>query len=773
MNTRKIFGYGLIAAILVSAFAVLSLTGCEQPTDTPTVTLTGITAAYSGTAVVFPTTPLNDLKTGLTVTATYSDSTTKTLTAADYTLSGTLAVGASTVTVTYQGKTDTFDVTVADPDGPPILISITANYTPTTAIFPDTPLDSLKTDLTVTAKYSDDSETTLATTDYTLSGTLAEGNSTVTVTYQGKTDTFDVTVNAPHAHNWGNWSETTAPTCTEPGIETRTCSASPSHDETRPVAALGHDWDEWEETTAPLCEVDGEETRICKHDSDHQETRSVDALGHDYQGWTQTTPPTCTTAGIETGTCTHDPTHTTTRTGDPIDPDAHDWGEWSQTTAPTCTTTGIDTRICSHNAAHTETRVGAAIDPNAHDYQWAVTATETEDGEEGYFCTHDPSHKQGIQNAYATGTAGLAFEIINGNAYRVSKGTATSVIEIYIPAMYRSNAESQYLPVTEIGNAAFAWCSSLTAVTIPSSVTFIGNQAFNSCGSLITIEIPASVTSIGDFVFAGSSNLTSIIVDANNLNYASQDGILYNNAKTEMITVPAGISGTVTIPDGVTSIGDYTFNGCHNLIEIIIPASVSSIGGWAFRMLDNFTNIVVDANSLHYASQDGILYNKAKTEILAVPQKVQGTVTIPNGVTSIDDYVFQNCGNLIEITIPDSVISIGSGAFQGCYSLTSIAIPSSVTSIGIGAFEYCSNLTSVIISANVVSIGSGAFSSCSSLTSVTFEAGSNITSENFGAEAFPQGSGYGGNNLKTAYLEATTKSGTYTRDSSGNGWTKE
>jgi hypothetical protein len=78
-----------------------------------TATLTGITAVYNGTVTIYPTTSINNLKTGLTVTANYSNNTSQTLNAADYTLSGTLTVGSSAVTVTYEGKTTTFNVIVS------------------------------------------------------------------------------------------------------------------------------------------------------------------------------------------------------------------------------------------------------------------------------------------------------------------------------------------------------------------------------------------------------------------------------------------------------------------------------------------------------------------------------------------------------------------------------------------------------------------------------------------------------------------------------------
>ena len=150
-------------------------------------TLTSITADYQQSGTVYDTASLDSLKSDLTVTATYSDSSTATVT--EYTLSGTLTAGTSTVTVSYGGKTTTFNVTVT---AAPTLSSISAVYTQSGTVYDTDTLDSLKSDLVVTAIYSDSSTETVTT--YTLSGTLAVGTSTITVAYGGKTTTFNVTV---------------------------------------------------------------------------------------------------------------------------------------------------------------------------------------------------------------------------------------------------------------------------------------------------------------------------------------------------------------------------------------------------------------------------------------------------------------------------------------------------------------------------------------------------------------------------------------------------
>ncbi|MDE7395568.1 MAG: leucine-rich repeat domain-containing protein [Clostridiales bacterium] len=152
---------------------------------------------------------------------------------------------------------------------------------------------------------------------------------------------------------------------------------------------------------------------------------------------------------------------------------------------------------------------------------------------------------------------------------------------------------------------------------------------------------------------------------------------------------------SITIPNSVTSIGDYAFRRCSSLTSIAIGSGVTSIGDFAFSDCSSLTSITVDSRNQNYSSQDGILYNKAKTEFKYIPKAISGAVTIPNTITSIRDFAFSYCSSLTSITIPQGVTSIGNVAFSDCSSLTKITIPQSVTSIGDFAFSDCSSLTSI------------------------------------------------------------------------------
>lgn len=146
-----------------------------------------ITATFvQGSNVIYNTDPLSVLRQYLVVRATYEDETVQTVTA--YTLSGTLTVGTSTITAAYKGKTATFDVTVTQAQS-----YITAVYTQSGTVYVDEGLDVLKSDLVVTYYARQGAEgVTVPASDYTLSGTLTAGTSTVMVSYLGNTTTFTV-----------------------------------------------------------------------------------------------------------------------------------------------------------------------------------------------------------------------------------------------------------------------------------------------------------------------------------------------------------------------------------------------------------------------------------------------------------------------------------------------------------------------------------------------------------------------------------------------------
>ena len=186
---------GLVTSVANGSATITASVGSVSTTCSVTVsvaTVTSISAVLNASGHTFYVgDPVDDIKPYLTVTATLSDSTSQTVPSGSYTLSGTLSqVGANTITVSYESVTTTVSVTCAAAE----LSYISAVYTQSGTVYTTDTLDSLKSDLVVTAHYSDSTTSTVASTDYTLSGTLTEGTSTITVTYLEKTTTFSVTV---------------------------------------------------------------------------------------------------------------------------------------------------------------------------------------------------------------------------------------------------------------------------------------------------------------------------------------------------------------------------------------------------------------------------------------------------------------------------------------------------------------------------------------------------------------------------------------------------
>ena len=176
---------------------------------------------------------------------------------------------------------------------------------------------------------------------------------------------------------------------------------------------------------------------------------------------------------------------------------------------------------------------------------------------------------------------------------------------------------------------------------------------------------------------------------------------------------------SVTIPDSVTTIGFAAFYGCTSLVSVAIPDSVTNIGYAAFSACISLTNIDLDSENANYCLENGVLYNKSKTELICYPPCKTDTVfTIPNTVTRIDAYSFGYCSSLISVSIPDSVTYIDACAFISCTGLSSVVLPKFMTCIYSGAFSECTSLKSVTIPNSVTTIDKSAFYGCTSLTSV-------------------------------------------------------
>lgn len=313
-------------------------------------------------------------------------------------------------------------------------------------------------------------------------------------------------------------------------------------------------------------------------------------------------------------------------------------------------------------------------------------------------------------------------------------------------------------------NPPFSWNDALQIVEIGDLVTSIPSCSFNECHNLFQVTIGSGVKTIGDDAF-GETGVENLYID--NLEqwcnidfgtfYSSPlafnhgwrhiggadatydivipDGVTkisafaFAGAKLNSVTVPSGVTGigeeafaecwgdfqTVYLPDGLQKIGYGAFRN-STLKSIEIPESVTSLGYSMFLKCPELEEVVINAQITSLEEHSFVDCSNLRT------------VVLPPTLRIIQDYVFGGCSSLQSIDIPDGVQEIGNSAFGGC-GLTSVIIPNSVRTLGTWCFS-C-DLTSVVIGTGLSEIPDGCFAG-SGLTSVTLP--DNVTS--LGEEAF-------------------------------------
>ena len=365
----------------------------------------------------------------------------------------------------------------------------------------------------------------------------------------------------------------------------------------------------------------------------------------------------------------------------------------------------------------------------------------------------------------------LEYEIVSNKFYNVvGIGNVTSE-EIVVPSAYNG------LPVIRITRRVFENNVNLKKIILPNTIEHIDNLAFAGCTALEYIDLPTSLKYIQRDVFSGSGIRTLDLtdntalssfgcVDCPNLesvklpkNFNSLDPKCFENTpKLKSITLPDSLKyiglnafvgssiESIKIPKKVYYIGESAFEntvinsvefesgskletikksafkGCNNLKSIVIPASVTTIGAYAFSGCTNLTSVTFEEGS-NLETLDKIFYNSDIAEYNSAITEF----TIPKSVTEIAPCAFIGLSSLTKVVFEDdsNVTVLPTQLFDGCYNLTTVYFGknSKIKTIENWAFNKCIKLTAIDIPQSVIKIEFAAFASCKSIKSIDIPAG--------------------------------------------------
>ena len=322
--------------------------------------------------------------------------------------------------------------------------------------------------------------------------------------------------------------------------------------------------------------------------------------------------------------------------------------------------------------------------------------------------------------------------------------------------------------LTRIGIYAFNYCIALTEINIPNNVTIIDRNAFSNCTQLNKLRIGNNLETIGANAFDGCSALEEINIQATTPPTVASDAFTsvsrdipvyvpqesledYKAADVWKEFTAIQVLDNQFVVDNFTyeiinligkevklvGFSSYTHTGLLNIPSAVTykgtTYTITDIAENPFILCYKLTGFTVDEDHAILSAENGVLFNKDKTALLAYPiGKTETAYTIPGTVTRIANYALYGCHALSTVDLPDGLTRIGNYAFS-ITSITQVNIPKGVTVIENSAFESCNKLAKVCIPAGVTKIGNNAFYECSALTELTVLA---TTPPTLGTDAF-------------------------------------
>ena len=308
---------------------------------------------------------------------------------------------------------------------------------------------------------------------------------------------------------------------------------------------------------------------------------------------------------------------------------------------------------------------------------------------------------------------------IGNNAFQNCTALTTislpSVESISTNAFMGSGLTSIMIPSETIGNNAFKNCKSLESVAFADTVKTISSSAFQGCIALKKITLPKNLESLDPSAFRGCTVLEELNAPEGSADYSSSNGVLFNADKSELVLYPAGkTSASYSIPNSVKTIKTYAFYQASKLTSVTIPKTVENFESYAFSE-SGLKTLTIPEGVTSIGDTEKAAYTFANCKNLT-------TVTISGTVKTLANMAFNGCTSLETVNLAEGLESLGSEgmgkAFMGCSSLVNITIPSSVKEIGSKTFYGCSSLKSIEIPEGVEKLGNQTFYNCKALTDV-------------------------------------------------------
>ena len=273
---------------------------------------------------------------------------------------------------------------------------------------------------------------------------------------------------------------------------------------------------------------------------------------------------------------------------------------------------------------------------------------------------------------------------------------------------------------------AFEGCPALTGVALGENVTYIEGGVLSGFGSLEELTVPFLGDVAGKttedtyqyplgYIFGTSSYDGGVRVSQQY--YASSASYSIK----QYFYIPSSLRA-VTVSGGNIFFG--AFSNCSSLTSVTLGRGVKCVAQRAFEGCSSLTELHYEGTMTEWFELKEIYYAlESECDLYIDGAKVEGVVTIPDGVESIPEFAFWHQDDIVSVILPDSVKTIGRKAFEYCTGLTAVKFPDGLTTIGEYAFNYCSSLASCDLPNSVTDMGMSAFSGCKALTSVVIPDG--------------------------------------------------